>query len=192
MPILGTIASSTQQGLSIGGFVSLATVTLGSAAGEISVTGLPSTYKHLLIRARTKYTATYDGIFYNQGGFRVNSAGSLFTYRQIFGKLESSSQSMQIDQQQSASLSFFGLTTTSGGGQENRWSYTEILIPDYAATNKNKTWIIRNGTRTNTEGQFSFVVGSFQSTNAISSIQISGNGVQMTSGSSAMVYGISG
>lgn len=193
MAILGTIASSTRQGQVTAGFSSIATVTLSNVAGEISVTGLPATYKHLLIRARTKYDATYNGIFYNQGGFRVNSvSGTSYTYRQIFGKRESGTDSMQLDQSSSAGTTYFGLTTTNGASMENRWSYTEILIPDYASTNKAKTYVIRNVTRTNTEGQVSFVIGTFNSTSAISSVQISGNGVNLLAGSSAMVYGIAG
>ena len=193
MPVLGLVASSTRQGQIVNGMVSLATVTLGSSASQISVTDLPSGYKHLLIRARTKYTATYNGIFYNQGVFRVNSnSGTVYTYRQISGKRESSTDSMQLDNNSTSSGIYFGLTTTSGAGQVDRWSYTEILIPDYASTNKAKTILIRNGTRTNTEGQVWFVAGTFNSTSAISSVQVSGNGETLAAGSLAAVYGISG
>ncbi|MCX7180708.1 MAG: hypothetical protein NTX56_18745 [Proteobacteria bacterium] len=52
MPIIGTIASSTQQGLSTltDAYDSIGSVTVSSSTASIVFTGVPSTYQHLQIR----------------------------------------------------------------------------------------------------------------------------------------------
>lgn len=58
MPVLGTIASSTQQGLSTNSFFSIATTEVSSPVSYVEFTSVPNTYKYLQIRMVGRGTAS--------------------------------------------------------------------------------------------------------------------------------------
>lgn len=82
-PILGIIASANQgQYISYGSYDSIATQTIGAGGStSVSFTSIPSTYKHLQIRAIFQ-----PGVAGEQLALRFNSdSGSNYTFHQIGG-----------------------------------------------------------------------------------------------------------
>jgi hypothetical protein len=185
MPILGIVASSNYQRVApdTGAMFPLGMVSVGSAgASSIDFTSIPSTYKHLQIRAMastSSSTASY---------FRFNSdTGSNYARHMLQGNGSSAA-------------------AYAGSSQTSMWFVSDINVSpyvagavvdilDYASTSKNKTIRSLSGVdNNNTSGNNAiiFASGLWMNTNAISSISIfplSGNFQQY---SSFALYGIKG
>lgn len=192
-PILGIFASANQgQYISTASFESIATVTVGAGgSSSISFSSIPSTYKHLQIRAIARDSNTNTNI--NSLYITFNGVGgSSYAWHRLEG---------------------FGSGTPTAGSatsQGNIWigpaatnGYTSgifaahiIDILDYQNTNKYKTVRHLGGFDTNgtgTEpGEIALTSGLFMDTSAISSLTISVGGQNQVQYSHFALYGIEG
>jgi len=191
--LAGIIASS--GGAAAGGdYESIATVTVGAGgASSVTFSSIPSTYKHLQIRAITRtnrgtYSSDPLSVTFN------SDSASNYSYHTLTALganpvLTSAGSSVAfMDLFQSATAA-----TTSG-----TFSGAVIDILDYADTNKYKTARGLSGFDNNTgtanlEGYITFASGNWRSTSAVTSItMVSRYGTAINQYSSFALYGIKG
>ena len=183
MPILGTIASQVPGKISVGSFESIATATPNGS--DVVFNSIPSTYKHLQIRAIAKTTrndASVDSMYFRFNG----DTGSNYNVHTSSGNGSSASSS-----------SYPGTTVwgtwglTSAQSQSNTFGVVIFDILDYADTSKYKTTRAIGGSDKNGSGDIGMFTGLWRNTAAISSIRIfaEGNYVQNTR---IALYGIKG
>jgi len=179
MPILGIIASQNYPRIT-SSYESIQTVTVGSGGqSTISFTSIPSTYKHLQIRAMLLSTDV-DLARFN------SDTGSNYAFHGIRGSGSSASAYGNV------STSSIQLGTNVPGSASYPQVYV-VDILDYASTSKYKTTRTLLGYDTNntSSGQIEFTSGLWMNTTAISSITLS-NGAGHNQYSSYALYGIKG
>jgi len=158
-------------------YESIATVSVGGGgSSSISFSSIPSTYKHLQIRAALLTTAGGINIQYN------SDTGSNYTYHQLYGTGTSALANAGTAQ----TAGFIGYNNAAGSNP------TAIVcdVLDYQNTNKYKTHRSLAGTDVNgSGGTLTFFSGLWLNTAAISSIDIKGTFAQY---SSFALYGIKG
>lgn len=171
--ILGIVASGNYPRVT-NSYESIATVTVGSGgSSSIDFTSIPSTYKHLQIRAFLKGTGasnrnlTFNGITSGYFQHRLEGSG---TSASAGGYTSQSQIAMPIT-----------------GAQ---WGTVIVDILDYTNTNKNKTVRMLGGYDDNGSGFIGLTSGSVANTAAITSITIAGDTWQQYS--SFALYGIKG
>lgn len=195
MPIIGTIASSTRQGLSTNSYESIATVTVGSGgASDITFSSIPGTYTHLQIRGiscgtRADYRIGEAEITFN------SDTGANYACHDMYGN--------------GSTVTTTGLSSRSniriapgtlGGNAGGTAFFGAIIIDilDYANTNKYKTMrslsgVDINGDYAGVAGRLGVTSGLWQNTNAITSIKFTPTGaspfVQYTT---FALYGVKG
>lgn len=182
MGILGIYASQISGHLTNPQFESIATVTVGSGGqSTVSFTSIPSTYKHLQIRAYFLYNGSGDNMYmtYNSGAF------SNVRSHYLFGNGSSVTS---------------GTDTTNGGvisingGNTTAFESAIYDFLDYADTNKTHTLRYVNGQDTNAAGGI-VALGSALATNqsAITSITFNwAGGAGFREYSKFALYGIKG
>jgi hypothetical protein len=168
-------------------YESIATVTVGSGGqSTISFTGIPSTFKHLQIRAIARGTRSdaADGLT-----LQFNSdTGSNYSYHYLYGN--GSAASAGSWNQTRIPLESIMAAATSGSGIFGTM-VTDIL--DYADTNKFKTVRNLGGNDRNGSGDVVFQSGNWRNTNAITSIEIAPlYGAGFAQYSQFALYGIKG
>lgn len=153
----------------VGTFESIATVNLISNQETIVFSNIPSTYKHLQVRAIIKTASSGDGM-----RLRYNSdSGSNYSAHIIYS-LGSSSGAAALT---SSTIAWAGDATYSGT-DASTFAGNVIDILDYSNTNKNKTTIGIAGYDLNGSGEFRFTSSLWMSTSAINSITFyNGSGV---------------
>jgi hypothetical protein len=161
-----------------GAYESIATVTVGATAqASITFSGIPSTYKHLQVRALYKCSTTDNPYM------RVNGAtSSIYSWHHLYGDGATAASNGNGTQ----TFTYFGYsqnTTNPNAGV--------IDILDYANTDKYKTFRILAGQDNNGGGEVALWSGSYQNTSAISSITFTTAGT-FTQYSSFALYGIQG
>ena len=160
-PILGIWASSI-QGSKATSFDSIATSTVG-AGGSSSITfsSIPSTYKHLQIRAIYKTNNT------NGGSTRItfnSDTGNNYASHYLLGDGSSASSSNVT----SNPYIWAGV----GDQSTSQFGTCIIDILDYANTNKNKTIRSLAGVDNNGSGVVGLMSGVWLNTSAITSITL--------------------
>jgi len=187
MPILGTIASSTRQGLSVSSYDSIATVTSGSGGiSSASFTSIPSTYSHLQIR----FIATTNDSNYNAALIRFNSdSGANYSWRAMYGSASGVGSEGGYSDTAIRTISIGGTT------QGSAFTLSIVNILDYKSTSKNKSsrWI--TGQDSNGAGYGQQGSGLWMNnTTAITSITITPitGGAVFREYSSFALYGIKG
>lgn len=189
--LAGIIASS--GGTVVGGdYESISTVTVGAGgASTISFTSIPSTYKHLQIRAIGKNTNS-SGAGTNLNLIFNSDSGANYSYHSIYGDGSSATATSGT----STSLMWIGHTTTSASSSPTATNIFAPLVTDildYADTNKYKTIRTLNGNDTNsTAGYLFFNSGSWRSTAAVTSITLSNATANFAQYSSFALYGLKG
>lgn len=160
LPPLGSFAFA---GVS-GSFESIATVSVGSGGtSTVSFTSIPSTFKHLQIRAICKVNGTASDFpdFFIR--FNGNSTYTDYYSHQLGG-----------DGSSAYANNSGGSSTATGGivGDINGAQFTAKIIDvlDYANTNKYKTTRSFSGWDANGSGQARFGSNVWLKTNAITSI----------------------
>jgi len=166
----------------VGDYESIATTTLGSSTATISFSSIPSTYKHLQIRATTRMTASAiaDTCW---AQFNSDTTSSNYYAHGLYGT--GSSVGAYAD---SGAYAQIGIVSANTAGA-NIFGVFVMDILDYKDTNKFKTTRTLSGTDTNGDGQLRFVSGLWRNTNAITSIDIKGNS-NFAQYSSFALYGI--
>ena len=170
---------STGVAASTNSYESIATVNASSSA-TITFSSIPSTYKHLQLRLST-ITSTGTSI-------QLASNISLGTNSHQLGGDGSSAFA------RNSAVGTYGLyvpsdTGTGTGGTSPAVAVIDLL--DYQNTNKNKTVRSLYGCDANGSGVVEMTSGFWNSTTAISSLTLTPNSGNFTSGSFAL-YGIKG
>jgi hypothetical protein len=185
MPILGVIASSSQQGRGggpVSAFDSLATFTVG-AGGVASITfaGIPQNYTHLQLRLM----ATTPSSGQHNFEIRINGdTGGNYATHQMQGNGTSAIAGNQFSTNR---YTFAGLMNPTVG-----FPFGAVVdFLDYTNTNKNKVMRSLAGANNNaadTQARVGFGSGMWMNTNAITTIElIGGDYGQYTS---AALYGV--
>lgn len=178
-PILGIWSSSQQGAVPTNSFESISTVSVGSTVSSITFSSIPSTYKHLQIRAML-VSATSENNY-----FQVNSdTASNYTWHQLQGDGASNS----VYASNPTNTPPWGLNVSNA-------TYPMVSIIDfldYADTNKFKTVRTISGnpgpnSRSYRVGLYS---GAWRSTSAITSITLYNSNIQANS--HFALYGIKG
>jgi hypothetical protein len=171
-------------------YESIATVTVGSGgAATIDFTSIPATYTHLQIRGIVRDTTAGTGS--QNASIQVNGSSTGYSLHYVAGN----GSSAFTDNAYNASQSYL-YPVVSGGATASVFSSAIIDILDYKNTNKYKTFRCLSGFDLNGSGSGTvrFASGSWQNTDAISSISLfpyggSGNFAEY---SSFALYGIKG
>ena len=170
-------------------YESIATTTVGTGGqATISFTSIPSTYKHLQIRAIAKSNWSGNAVSYAMT-LNGDSAAN-YSYHELYGSGSAASAGG------SASTSYMYAGVILGNSTANAFGAGVIDILDYADTNKYKTSRTLTGADINgTGGYVELMSSSWRSTSAVSSITlslISGYGTLFSQYSSFALYGIKG
>ena len=152
-------------------YESIATVTVGAGGSStITFSSIPSTYKHLQIRAlvRSNYASSASQNAYIQ--FNGDTAAN-YSYHELTGQGSTAGAGGSANVTGPRIINY---TTTAG--LANTFGVGVVDILDYADTNKYKTYRSLNGNDQNGSGYVILFSGNWRSTSAISSIVIGDNG----------------
>jgi hypothetical protein len=184
--LLNNIAALFGTGTVAGDYESIATTVVGAGTqATISFTVIPSTYKHLQVRAICRAnggTSNYSGGL--QMNFNSDTAAN-YNGHQLYG-LGSGSAGAGVPLG-SNPVSAIWLTTGS-----NQFGAHVIDILDYANTNKFKTIRTLAGSDNNGGGAIVLESGAWRSTSAITRIDFAISGVNFAQYSHFALYGIKG
>jgi len=168
-------------------YESIATVTVGSGgSSSISFSSIPSTYKHLQIRAIMRGTGTAGTVDYYALTFNGDTGSNYSTHR-----LDGNG-STAYAQSSSSGTSILNFCVPNANTTAGIFGAAIFDILDYAATTKNKTVRVPSGADTNGGGQVNFDSGAWYSTAAVTSIGISVPAGNFSQYSSFALYGIKG
>jgi len=186
MELLGTIASSTRQGLATNSFESIASVTLTSTASTISFTSISSSYTHLQIR----YNSRHDNDTQNNMYMRLNSDNSSIYMRMYIFTDGTTIQT--IEDINTDAMGYFSVANSSRTA--NNFGGGIINILDYKNTSKNKSVLARTGRAQQASGTTGILMsaGQWASTSAVDTItfgMFAGEGNFVTNTTFAL-YGI--
>jgi hypothetical protein len=183
-PILGIFAS--QGRVASSSYESIATFNGTGSSSTITFSSIPSTYKHLQIRMLIKSTYTGQSTSYM---YPIRCNGDSTT-----------SYSMHALRSNGSSVSAYG-----NGSRDNMFAYDFpansmtnnygviiMDILDYADTNKYKTLRFLQGFDNNGSGEINLLSGSWQKTDAITSISLGDNYANWATNTSFALYGIKG
>jgi len=188
--LLNVISGLLSGGAAAGGgtsYESIATYSLSSAQSAVTFSSIPSTFKHLQIRALTRdsgagvyntYKVTYNG-----------DTASNYSVHAMYGQNINT-----VDQFGNANQTGMVVYATPSAVGSNIFGAQIIDILDYADTNKYKTQRSIGGVSENNDNNLITVMsGSWRSTSAISSITITANGsTSFQQYSQFALYGIKG
>ncbi len=197
MPLSTTLASSSARGFGglrsfvtavpdTGAMFPLGMVSVGSAgSATISFTSIPSTYKHLQVRALIRGTASASAISANM---QFNSdTGSNYSYHELYGNGTSAQASAGATQ----TRFFLHGNAPAATALASSFGVAVMDILDYANTSKYKTTRCLDGMDVNGTGGYILLdSGSWQNTNAITSIQITPSSGNFAQYSQFALYGI--
>jgi hypothetical protein len=186
MPIpLGIFATAGASSAPSGpAFELISTTVLGSPASSITLSSIPSTYKHLQIRGlfHAETSNTITGL-----NFRFNGSSSV-EYNAHYLRGNGSSV---YSEQNGADVQIPIQLNTPGYNNPSTFSALLTDILDYTSTSKNKT--VRSLGGTAIENQVILGSGLWINTSVISSITFFLNsGIQLSSGTRVSLYGIKG
>ena len=186
-PILGIFASAQQSALLANSYESIATVSAGGTS-TASFTSIPSTYKHLQIRAIQREVNNTGGDY---PYIRFNSdTGTNYVYHRLTGNGTTASAGWPGS---ADTLMRYGYNLADANYAANVYSGVIIDILDYQNTNKYKTMRALDGTNDNTSLTYlNFESGLWMSTSAITRIDISPFSGNWDTYTTFALYGIKG
>ena len=184
-PILGIWASQNYPRVT-NSYESIQTYTLGSSQSSVTFSSIPSTYKHLQLRAFGKTDVAGSGDYFR---IRFNS-DTATNYSTHF----LSGDGLSIPVGGTANTSSMYATRFSGNsGATNIFGAGVVDILDYADTNKYKTVRTLGGVDTNGGGELFYSSGNWRSTSAVNAITLFPNvGSNFMQYTSIALYGIQG
>jgi hypothetical protein len=184
MPLLTSRANASARGYGFGAgaaslssFESISSAVGTGSSGTITLSSIPSTFKHLQLRIHVAATAGDCAI-------RVNSdSGNNYARHVVRGS-------------GSGSGSTFGVASTDvaanlfPGGISTTPSVATIDIVEYASTSKYKTFRILSGQENNSSGYLEVSSGLWMNTNAITSISVINNAANWNTNTTVCLYGM--
>jgi hypothetical protein len=182
-PILGIMASAISGNLWAPGkdFDSIATVTASGSPTTLSLTSIPSTYRHLQIRVFGGNTTA------NSAYMTFNSdTASNYSRHRLSGNGTAASASGTATYGGISIGANAGLLFTTSGAMAS----AVIDFLDYANTNKNKTTRSITGWENNTNGYLDFESGSWSNTAAVTRIDFTMASNTWANGSTIALYGV--
>ena len=166
-------------------YESIATATATGSSPSITFSAIPSTYQHLQIRAIARPDNTLSS---GSAYLQFNSdTGSNYAAHWLYGN-GSSALATGSASRTNVWVQMYYIST----GNSNTHGVGIIDIHDYASTTKNKTVRSFNGCDINGSGYINLVSGLWMNTNAITSITINFNSLNMSNTSTFALYGIKG
>jgi hypothetical protein len=192
MPILGVIASSTQQGRGVvdtGAMFAIKSILVpDNGAASIDFTSIPATFTHLQLRfsiQTNRSGVTGDNMFIR---FNGDSSSGLYSRHQLFGFGDAIPTSAAATSQNEI---FIGSIPSSNVNY--LYGISVLDINDYANTNKAKTTKTFTGYDANGSGAVALMGGAWYNTSAINRITIfPQSGTAFTRNSNITLYGIKG
>lgn len=189
MPILGTIASS-KLSAAPNSYESIATYVVGSGStSTVTFSSIPSTFKHLQVRAIIKSTTTGNDAWAwsLQGYLNSDTTVANYAYHRIRGdggSIDTSGAANAIGQ-----LGFI-----PSAGLTNIFAPTIIDILDYTDTSKYKVFKAINGSDTNGVAQQFVGMQSqvWKNTNAVNAIELRPSSGSFAQYTHFALYGIKG
>jgi hypothetical protein len=180
--LVGIIASSGGEPVSLNDYESIATVTVGSGgASSVTFSSIPSTYQHLQIRFMSKLSGGDDVVM----RFNGDTANNYWNHI-LYGNGSSAISSVPFGGAYSAVALYYTSSSSSIAG-----GVVDVL--DYTSTNKNKTVRFLGGYDDNGSGNIDFASGSWSATPAaVTSINIRAVANAFSQYSSFALYGIKG
>jgi hypothetical protein len=149
-PVLGIIASSTQQGrgVAVGSYDSLATITVPSGGlASLTFAGIPTGYQHLQIRAIARNTVASTGA---EGvAFVINGDTSASYAYQSLQTINVVNSGNPFTNAFASQTSVITGVSVEGGELANAFSANIIDVLDYRNVTKNKTFRTLYGMNTN-------------------------------------------
>jgi len=181
--VVGLLAGGAP--LVVGDYESIATTVVGSGGGTISFTVIPSTYKHLQLRAIARGADAGS----SRLEMRVNSdSGSNYAFHYMYGN----GANVFADSATSQPQMLFN-RISGAGSPANVFGVQIMDILDYANTNKFKTFRALTAFDENGAGELQVNSGLWQSTSAINAISITAEGgANLAQYSHFALYGIKG
>jgi hypothetical protein len=178
--ILGILAQSAGA-VAAGSYESITTVTVGSGGqSTITFSSIPSTYKHLQIRAIAKSAGAFT-----QGRVKVNSdTSSVYTLHQLTGNGSTATSNGYANEAGPVTIPIRMPDTA------NIFGVIVMDILDYQNTSKFKTIRTLGGADLNGSGSMILSSNLFRSTSAISQLDFDGNGENFAQYSQFALYGI--
>lgn len=161
-------------------YESIATLTGDGSSSTITFNSIPSTYKHLQIRAVVNCGGAQKDTFMT---FNGDSAAN-YSWHYLFGDGASVGAGATIN----SSNMFIGRSTAN----TTYVSPFVIDILDYTNTGKYKTSRALNGRDNNGDGSLWITSGAWRNTNAITSISFTPNGFAFNTSTKFALYGIKG
>jgi hypothetical protein len=166
-------------------YESIATVLVGSGGSStITFSSIPSTYKHLQIRAFYQNNQNNSSVDYMQLRFNSDTGNNYVTHR-LRGNGSAASAS-------TTAATNYAYTTLSVQGVANIFGGAIIDILDYTNTNKNKVVRTLAGYDGNGAGDIGLNSNLWLSTSSITQIELSTQTGNINQYSSFALYGIKG
>ena len=176
---LGILAASGAGGG--GSYQSIASITASGGETSLTFNSIPSTYKHLQLRAMLRKNATTILNF----GFRLNNdSTSIYTVHYLYGD-GSTVGASNI-------LNYNTYVGTDAGGATNTFGVVIVDILDYTDTSKYRTIREFGGYDNNGTGKVQLTSGLYRSTTAVSRLDVYFQGDALGAGSTFALYGIKG
>lgn len=187
--LVGIIASSG-GGAAAGGaaFESIASVNGTGSSATVTFSSIPSTYKHLQIRAITRTldtssnTARYISMQFN------GDTGSNYAWHGLYGNGASATAEAAI----SYPTTYGFQRGLSQSTSTNIMGAFIIDIQDYSSTSRNKTVRTFSGVDFNGSGSVNLYSSLWMSTSAISSLTLTSNTGEFSTNTTFALYGIKG
>lgn len=166
----------------VNSYESIATVTLGSSASSITLSSIPSGYKHLQIRgvASNAYGSGNSNVsVYANGDTTTSNYYSHYLYGAGSGSGGSASTANS-------------LYTFKASGSSTYPSIFVLDLLDYLDTNKYKTFRTLSAFDANGSGLVAFTSALWKNTAAVTSLQFVAQDGNWNAGSTFALYGIKG
>jgi len=190
-PISSTLANASAYGyrtFAAGGataYESIASATGTGSSGTITFSSIPSTYKHLQIRAITR--CTLAGVAQEDIQVRVNGdTGTNYSYHNF------QNASTFVNGASATQMTLAQGVVLSAGHTANFVTPVIIDVQDYASTTKNKTFKSFAGIRNPDIANVQIGSGAWLSTSAINSITLLLQSSNWTTTTQFALYGIKG
>jgi hypothetical protein len=167
-------------------YESIATVTVGAAQSTIEFTSIPSTYKHLQIRAISRTTRATAGADDTYIYFNNDTTNSNYYSHQLYGTGSSAGAGSSADPSNG------GIVSQGNNGPASVFGVGIVDILDYGSTTKYKTTRSLGGVDSNsTYGFIELTSVLWKNTDAVTSIKLQSTGAaNFMTYSSFALYGI--